>query len=109
MEPNKSGLPLSGKSMLEVIRSEDSRPIVDWMQREFYFSHEGNRGFRSGNFKVVSAAETRQGDGRWRLHDLSVDRAEMVDLAEQYPEKFRELVEKWETMDERFAEESKRP
>jgi arylsulfatase len=109
MEANKSSIPLSGRSLLQVIRSNDTRPREDWMQREFYFSHEGNRGFRSGNFKVVSTAETRQGDGRWCLYDLSTDRTEMVDLAERYPEKLRELTEKWEAMDGRFAEESKRP
>ena len=109
MESNKSGIPLSGRSLLDVIRSEDPRPVADWMQREFYFSHEGSRGIRSGNYKAVSTAETRQGDGRWRLYDLSVNRAETVDLTEQHPEKLRELVEKWETMDRRFAEESKRP
>ena len=79
------------------------------MDRELYFEHEGNRGIRCGWFKAVSTSEDRQGDGQWRLYDLQTDRAEMFDLATQYPEKLRELVEKWEAMTKRFAEESERP
>ena len=109
MEPNQSGLPLTGKSMLSAIQSEDSQMDDAFLQREFYFSHEGNRGFRSGWFKAVSTAIDRQGDDQWRLYDLQTDRAETIDLATQNPEKLRELVEKWETMTQRFDEESKRP
>jgi len=108
MEPNKSGLPLSGKSLLDVIRSESPQTDSDFLRRELYFSHEGNCGIRQGSFKAVSTAVNRQGDGQWRLYDLSVDRAETTDISTQQPEKLRNLVERWEAMTERFAEDSKR-
>jgi arylsulfatase len=108
MEPNKSGLPLSGKSLLGVIQSEEPKMASDFQQRELYFSHEGNGGIRVGTFKAVSTAKNRHGDGQWRLYDLSVDRAETIDLSTQQPDKLRELVERWEAMTKRFAEDSKR-
>ncbi|MCL2119528.1 MAG: arylsulfatase [Planctomycetaceae bacterium] len=109
MEPNQSGLPLSGRSLLGAIQSDDARTDNTFPQRDFYFSHEGSRGIRNGWLKAVSTAEDRQGDGQWRLYDLQTDRAETMDLSAQHPEKLRELVEQWETMTQRFAEESQRP
>jgi len=108
-EPNKSGLPLSGKSLLGAIRSETPQTMEEFHERDLYFSHEGNRAIRSGNFKAVSVSQDRQGDGNWQLYDLSVDRAETTDLAAEHPEKLRELTEKWEATTKRFAAESERP
>jgi len=109
METNQSGLPLAGQSLLDVIQSDDAQTRDAFLQREFYFSHEGNRGLRSGWFKAVSVSRDRQGDDQWRLYDLQTDRAETMDLSTQNPEKLRELVDQWETMTKRFDEESKRP
>jgi len=108
-EPNQSGLPLAGRSLLGLIQSDNPQPVDDFLQRDIYFSHEGNRGIRSGWFKAVSTSKDRHGDGNWRLHDLQVDRAETVDLATQNPEKLRELVEKWEVSTKCFAKDSQRP
>ena len=109
MEPNQSGLPVTGRSLLSAIQTENAQTDDAFLQREFYFSHEGNRGIRSGWYKAVSTAPDRQGDDQWRLYDLQTDRAETSDLSTQNPEKLCELVEKWEAMTKRFAEESKRP
>ena len=109
MEPNQSGLPLSGKSLLSVIQSGDSQIVQDFMERELYFSHEGNRGIRVGQFKAVSTSKNRQGDGNWRLYDMNTDRAETKNISAQNPDKLRELIEKWNTMTLRFEEESQRP
>ena len=106
---NDSGIPLAGKSLLATLKSEHAEPTETSLQREFYFEHEGNRGFRSGNFKIVSAATTRQGDGLWRLYDLSTDRAETNDLSEKLPAKRQELIDKWEATDKQFARDSQRP
>jgi arylsulfatase len=72
----------------------------------FYFSHEGNRAIRIGDYKLVSIAKTRQGDNEWRLYDLSQDRSEQNDLSEKMPEKRKEMMDIWNTMDNRFKEES---
>ena len=106
---NESGVPLPGESLLYTLKSENPIPMEAALQREFYFEHEGNRGFRSGDFKIVSAAETRQGDNIWRLYDLSTDRAETNDLSEKLPAKRRELIDTWEATTQRFAQESQRP
>ena len=109
MEPNQSGLPLSGTSLLGAIQSEDTQVIDEFLQRDIYFSHEGNRAIRNGWFKAVSTSGNRQGDGDWRLHDLQTDRAETTDISAKHPEKLSKLVETWEAMTQRFAEDSQRP
>ena len=64
-----------------------------------WWSHEGNRAYRAGDWKVVAAA-----DEPWELYDLSVDRAETNNLAEKHPEKVRELAEGWLAREREFRE-----
>jgi len=45
-----------------------------------------------GDWKVVRVGR----DGPWELYDLKTDRAELNNLAQQKPEKAKELAEKWE-------------
>lgn len=58
-----------------------------------YWEHEGNRAIREGKWKLV--AKSPRGD--WELYDMEKDRTEMHDLTDKYPEKVKELAEKWET------------
>jgi arylsulfatase len=61
------------------------------VDREFlWWLHEGNRAIRVGDWKLVAA----RGDP-WELYDLRDDRAESKDLAQQQPEKARELEALW--------------
>ena len=55
-----------------------------------WWSHEGNRAIRVGNFKLVSAAGEN-----WELFNLREDRAETNNLAEEFPAKVSELAEIW--------------
>jgi arylsulfatase len=57
-----------------------------------YWEHEGNRAVRVGNWKLV--AKGRQGS--WELYDLNVDRVEMNDLSEKYPERTSKLQAMWQ-------------
>lgn len=67
-----------------------------------YFSHEGNRAIRSGNWKAVSEKEN---NATWELYDLATDRIESKDLAKHQPEKLKQLTDEWTRMDAQFHKE----
>ena len=60
--------------------------------RTLYFEHQGNRAVREGKWKLV-ALRGRE----WQLHDMTRDRIESQDLADQHPVIVRTLAEKWES------------
>ncbi|REJ90162.1 MAG: arylsulfatase [Planctomycetota bacterium] len=62
-----------------------------------WWSHEGNRAIRVGDFKLVAAA----GED-WELFNLREDRAETNDLAETHPEKVAELSQLWTAQRDKF-------
>ena len=96
---------LSGASFCDSILAADDNVSNKTKPRTLFFSHEGNRAIRVGDYKAVSAAKTRQGDDEWRLYDLSQDRSEQNDLSEKMPEKRNELVNTWNTLDKQFRKE----
>ncbi|KIO78596.1 sulfatase [Pedobacter lusitanus] len=55
-----------------------------------YWEHEGSRAIREGDWKLV--AELNAG---WELYNLKTDRTETHDLAEDYPEKVKQLEKKY--------------
>lgn len=57
---------------------------------DLWWLHEGNRAVRVDNWKLVSA----EGDP-WELYDLATDRAESHNLAEENPQKVKELESLW--------------
>ncbi len=65
---------------------------ADLSDRDIFFEHEGNRGVRSGNWKLVAP----NGSSNYELYDLSTDRAESTDLSGTFPEIEQELRLKWE-------------
>ena len=78
--------PLRGKSLL---------PILQGGQRKghetLYWEHIGNRAMRSGDWKLVAAA-----DGPWELYDMASDVTELNNLAASCPERMRALVTAYE-------------
>jgi arylsulfatase len=61
------------------------------VDRDFlWWLHEGNRAIRVGDWKLVAA----KGDP-WELYDLSSDRAESRNLAEEQPEKVKQMEAAW--------------
>lgn len=52
--------------------------------------HFGARYARSGNWKLVAAADTT-----WHLYDMAKDRTETNDLAKDYPEKVADMKALW--------------
>jgi arylsulfatase len=77
-------------------------PVFQGLERvehdEIAWEHFANRGIRQGKWKLVSQTQdlwTHASPGPWELYDLRKDRTEMTDLAEKYPEKVKELSEKY--------------
>jgi len=57
-----------------------------------WWQHEGNRGLRAGDWKIVAAGK----ESPWELYDLSVDRSETKNLAKMNSEKVGELAAIWQ-------------
>jgi arylsulfatase len=86
--------PLPGRSLVPEFAQSGS------VEREFlFFHHEGNRGLRMGDWKLVSA---REGGDAWELYDLRKDRCEQVNLARQQPAKLKEMVDFWTRQEAKF-------
>ncbi|NLS97233.1 MAG: arylsulfatase [Planctomycetaceae bacterium] len=77
--------PAPGHSLLPAFREDVTvdRDLLWWL-------HEGNRAIRVGDWKLVAAK-----DDPWELYDLRDDRAESRNLAQQRPEKAKELEGLW--------------
>ncbi|HEX6927077.1 MAG TPA: arylsulfatase [Longimicrobiaceae bacterium] len=78
--------PLAGKSLLPILRGEEREG-----HDAYFWEHMGARAVRSGDWKLVSTGA----DQPWELYNLATDRTELHDLAEQHPERVRELEAKW--------------
>ncbi|MDF1862681.1 MAG: arylsulfatase, partial [Verrucomicrobiales bacterium] len=92
--------PIEGRSLVPLMKGSpgESRPL--------FFEHEGNRGVRDGQWKLVWSNY----DPSWRLFDLETDRTEVHDISHDHPEKVRELSEMWHRWAERCqVEDAKVP
>jgi arylsulfatase len=70
-----------------------------------FFHHQGNRALRVGDMKLVAAGA----QGPWELYDLSVDRGESHNLAEQQPAKVAEMNALWQRLEAQFREQAGLP
>ncbi len=55
------------------------------------WEHESNRAIRDGQWKLVAKANQP-----WELYDMAADRTEMNNLADQHPDKVKDLSARWE-------------
>ncbi len=90
--------PLPGRSLVPAFAKDNVLK-----RNELFFSHEGNRSLRLGDWKLVSA---REDDDRWELFNLAADRCEKINLAGQEPERLGQMVARWKELDTRFRLES---
>ncbi len=85
-----------GVSLVDAIAGEPDQARTLW------WSHEGNRALRDGDWKISSVK-----DGPWELYNLRIDRAETSDLATQEPRRTKMLESKWSELNDRHTEIAK--
>lgn len=97
----KPGAPaLPGQSFAAVFKKENASEV---RERPLYFSHDGNRAVRLGDWKAVSAKIDKD---QWELYNLKEDRAESNDLAGTHPEKLKEMTKLWTKLDQQYKADS---
>jgi arylsulfatase A-like enzyme len=89
--------PLAGVSMRY---SFDAAPNGPTQKKRQYFSMLGTRGMWEDGWKVSSIHAPLSDKGhfdqdRWELYHVDADRSESTDLAAQYPDKVKHLVDVW--------------
>ena len=75
---------MEGRSLIPFLNSTETEP------RTLFWEHEGNRAVRDGDWKLVGSR-----DGPWELYDMSHDRTELENLAEQETATTAALETKW--------------
>ncbi|MGV3531621.1 MAG: arylsulfatase [Chthoniobacteraceae bacterium] len=82
---NKS-TPMEGISLVPTFRGAKLK-----RDAPLFWEHEGNRGVRDGDWKLVARFEQP-----WELYDLSADRTELNNLADTEPEIAKRLSEEYD-------------
>ena len=89
--------PAPGKSLLPAFAADGA------LQRDYlWWSHEGNRAVRVGDWKLVAAGLSSP----WELYDLRNNRTESRNLADRYPEMVQKLSKLWTERGEEFVAQS---
>lgn len=89
--------PMEGISLLPACRGEElqrSAPL-GW-------EHHGNSALRDGKWKIVTTYRANQ-PINWELYDMDADRTELNDLADEKPEKLKEMADKWQAWADRVG------
>jgi arylsulfatase len=84
--------PPAGRSLLPVIRKESTAT-----NDTLFWEHEGGRAFRTGNWKIAALT-----NGPWELFNLTIDRTESTNLAEEHPERLAGMIDQWEKFHSRI-------
>lgn len=70
--------------------------------RTLWWSHEGNRAFRDGDWKLVAAGN----QAPWELYNLAKDRIESHDLALTFPDREQAMARAWEQQLDQFVRDA---
>lgn len=82
--------PSPGKSMLPLLRGNAQAEIHD----QLFWEHFGSAALREGNLKLIRL----NGKEDWELYDLTQDRTELNNLAEEQADKVKAMAAKWEQL-----------
>jgi len=82
--------PTVGSSLLPILQGTKDTGTQDL----YFWEHFGSNAIRKGDWKLVKL----DNDSKWELYDLSKDRTETNNLAEQHPQKIKELERAWERL-----------
>lgn len=97
--PDNDITPLEGESFLDLLNGRD------WQRgRPMFWEHEGNRGMREGDWKLVSEFPRwapEDAPGRWELYNIRVDRTELNDLSASEPERLKQMSRSYDDWAER--------
>ena len=83
--------PMSGESFIDLMEGRREQIAARVTALELI----GKRAVRSGKWKLVHVPEP-WGKGDWQLFDVSVDLAELNDIAAEHPQVVAELVAAWD-------------
>jgi arylsulfatase len=86
-------LPNEGTSLVPTLRGGRQDP-----DRAYYFKHNNTHAVIKGEWKII---REKGREGRWHLYHIGREKTEMTDLAEENPDRVRELSALWEA---RFRE-----
>jgi len=86
--------PMNGISMLNWLTGEKS--IIHEKDKPHVWELYGRRGVRKGDWKA-EWMEKPYGSNEWELYNLTQDISQQNNLAQENPEKLKELVEAWES------------
>jgi arylsulfatase A-like enzyme len=85
---------IDGSSFRSVLEDAQATPT----RFEQYAESGGNRSFYRDGWKLLTRHDVRAPytDEEWQLFDVHADPTELDDLAEEFPDKVRELADAWE-------------
>ena len=94
-------MPMHGTSMAHTLNDDGA----DTRKRTQYFETVGQRGIWHKGWKAVTFHQrgTSFDDDVWELYHLDVDLAEIDNLADEHPDKLKELVDLWWSEAERYG------
>jgi arylsulfatase A-like enzyme len=96
----QTAVPLPGKNLASAFARDGT------VMHEFlYFHHIGNRALRVGDWKLVAKGK----DGPWELYNLKTDRCEQKNLAQQDPDRVREMAAQWQRYEDEFRRQAGPP
>ncbi|MEW4486462.1 arylsulfatase [Thalassoglobus sp. JC818] len=82
--------PLEGTSLLPAMKGE-SLP-----DRTIGFDHQAAHAIRQGDWKAVYSKRMPH-ELKWELYNLAEDRCEMIDLADQHPDRLKQMSSDWDS------------
>ncbi|OHB68197.1 MAG: arylsulfatase, partial [Planctomycetes bacterium RBG_13_62_9] len=89
--------PLPGRSLTPAF-AKDGAVAPEFL----YWHHLTNRAIRIGDWKLVAKGD----DGPWELYDLKTDRCEQKNMADQHPDRVREMSAQWQKHEDEFRRQA---